>query len=219
MTTTTTTHTSTAPAAPAAPAVAVPPTALPPTTGRDAALIGILAGTAEAVAAESFRARVSFTATGRAIGEVATEVTARQHTFVVDEPASLGGQDAATNPVEYALGAFLGCQVVTYRFWAAQLGVQVDSLEATAVGDLDVRGFFGLDDSVRPGFSEVRVEVRVSGPESEERYAELQDAVDRHCPVLDLFANRTPVRTTLRVAGPTSAGATARIDGTDGPAA
>ena len=32
------------------PAVAVPPTALPTTTGRDAALIGILAGTAEAVA-------------------------------------------------------------------------------------------------------------------------------------------------------------------------
>ena len=126
MTTTTTTHTSTAPAAPAAPAVAVPPTALAHTTGRDAALIGILAGTAEAVAAESFRARVSFTATGRAIGEVATEVTARQHTFVVDEPASLGGQDAATNPVEYALGAFLGYLTGTC---AAGIFLVMDALE------------------------------------------------------------------------------------------
>jgi hypothetical protein len=43
----------------------------------------------------------------------------------------------------------------------------------------------------------VRVTVRVSGPETPERYAELREAVDVHCPVLDLFGNATPVSTRL----------------------
>ncbi len=168
---------------------------------RDASLIGILAATAEAVGAEPARAQVHFTATGRGVGKVATEVTSRRHTFSVDEPPTLGGDDEHTNPVEYALGSLLGCQVVTYRFWAAHLGIQVDTIELSAVGDLDVRGFFGLDAAVRPGFSEIRVEARLSGPETAERYADLQRAVEEHCPVLDLFTNRTPVRSTLVVDG------------------
>ncbi|HQY34733.1 MAG TPA: OsmC family protein [Actinotalea sp.] len=166
---------------------------------RDASLVGIIAATAGAVAQDASRGLVAFTATGTATGSVATDVRTRQHGFVVDEPASLGGDDSATNPVEYALGAFIGCQVVTYRFWAAHLGIRLDDVSITAVGDLDVRGFFGLDDSVRAGFTEVRLDVRLSGPETAERYAELQAAVDAHCPVLDLFANPTPVRTVVSV--------------------
>jgi len=46
---------------------------------------------------------------------------------------------------------------------------------------------------VRPGFGAVRLDIRISGPETEERYQELRAAVDEHCPVLDLFANATPV--------------------------
>ncbi|HWS58830.1 MAG TPA: OsmC family protein [Actinotalea sp.] len=166
---------------------------------RDASLLGIIAATGEAVAQDATRAQVRFAATGRSTGAVATDVRSRQHTFVVDEPASLGGDDSSTNPVEYALGAFIGCQVVTYRFWAAHLGIRLDDVRVEAVGDLDVRGFFGLDDAVRAGFTEVRLDVRLSGPESGERYAELQRAVDAHCPVLDLFANATPVRTSVTV--------------------
>ena len=66
-----------------------------------------------------------------------------------------------------------------------------------------MRGFFGLaesDDGVRAGFQEVRVVVRVSGPETPERYRELQDAVDAHCPVLDLTRSPTPVVTRVELA-------------------
>jgi hypothetical protein len=56
--------------------------------------------------------------------------------------------------------------LITYRFWAEQLGIAFDSLTVRVEGDLDIRGFFGFDDAVRPGFSAVRIEVTVSGPES-----------------------------------------------------
>jgi putative redox protein len=84
-------------------------------------------------------------------------------------------------------------EAITYRVWAAQLGIELDSVSVRVEGDLDLRGFFGLDDTVRPGFTAVRVEVSVSGPESAERYAELAARVDEHCPVLDLFKNPVPV--------------------------
>ena len=162
---------------------------------RTERLGAIITATAGAVAADPGNAGVVFRATGTSSGSVATDLTSRQHSYVVDEPASLGGDDSAANPVEYALGALISCQVVTYRFWAARLGIEVEDVRITAEGDLDVRGFFGLDEAVRPGFGQVRLDVQLTGPESDERYAELHAAVDAHCPVLDLFTNATPVVT------------------------
>jgi putative redox protein len=52
---------------------------------------------------------------------------------------------------------------------------------------------------VRPGFTGVRLELNPTGPESAERYQALADAVDAHCPVLDLFTNQTPVERRIAV--------------------
>ena len=164
---------------------------------RPERLGAIITATAGAVAENPGAGAGTFTATGTGSGWVATDVVSRQHAYVVDEPASLGGDDSAANPVEQALGALISCQVVTYRFWAARLGIRLDDVRITAVGDLDVRGFFGLDDAVRAGFGEVRLDVELVGPEAAERYEELHAAVDEHCPVLDLFTNPTPVVTRL----------------------
>lgn len=142
-------------------------------------------------------AKLTFTTGGTAAGSVASVITAGKHSFVIDEPAGLGGDDAGASPVEYALGALIACQVVTYRLYAHNLGIAFDSLTIDATGDLDVRGLFGLDDAVRPGFSGVRLSVHISGPESEARYRELYAEVAAHCPVQDLFSNPTPFETTL----------------------
>jgi hypothetical protein len=53
--------------------------------------------------------------------------------------------------------------------------------------------------SVRPGFSAVRVQVGITGPETPERYQQLAAAVDEHCPVLDLFRDPVPVDRTITV--------------------
>ena len=113
-------------------------------TERDERLAAIVTATTGAVGADPTLAAVQFSATGASTGWVATDLATRQHAFVVDEPASLGGDDSAPNPVEYALGALISCQVVTYRFWAARLGIRLDDVQITASGDLDVRGFFGV---------------------------------------------------------------------------
>ncbi|MEU4343157.1 OsmC family protein [Nocardia sp. NPDC023852] len=167
------------------------------TTIRRTPLNDIADATARAVADDLANALVVFRASGTPEGTVGSAVTLGKHTIRVDEPPALGGADTAPNPVEVYLASLIACQVVTYRFWAQRLGITIDDLAVTAEGDLDVRGFFGLDDAIRPGFQVVRVTVRVSGPETEQRYTELQQAVDAHCPVLDLTTGATPVDTTL----------------------
>ena len=140
------------------------------------------------------RARATFVAEHELVG--ATEVSVKVgsgHRLTVDEPAALGGADKAANPVEYALASLGSCQAITYRIWAEHLGIEVDSVSVRVEGDLDLRGFFGVDDTIRPGFTAVRIDVSVKGPESAERYQELATAVDQHCPVLDLFQNPVPV--------------------------
>jgi uncharacterized OsmC-like protein len=128
--------------------------------------------------------------------EVSVKVGSGHH-FRVDEPEGLGGGNIAANPVEYALASLGSCQAITYRVWAAQLGIRLDKLEVAVDGDLDLRGFFGSDDKVRAGFNAVRIQVNVSGPETPARYQELAAAVDAHCPVLDLFRNPVPVERKL----------------------
>ena len=157
----------------------------------------LIADTRKAVADDAANAQVVFAAEGTLVGVTEVDIKTGTHTFKVDEPPALGGANVAANPVQYALASLGSCQAITYRFWAAQLGIELDSLTVRVEGDLDIRGFFGFDDQVRPGFSAVRVEVSLAGPETADRYAELAAAVDEHCPVLDLFQNPVPVSRAL----------------------
>ncbi|OBA82003.1 osmotically inducible protein OsmC [Mycobacterium sp. 1164966.3] len=160
----------------------------------------LIAATDAVVAADKSKAQVVFQASAAAHDAVASTVTLGEYRVEVDEPPVLGGEGKAPNPVEYYLASLLSCQIVTWRFWAEKLGIAVDEITAHAEGDLDVQGFFGFDDAVRAGFHEVRVVVKVAGPETPERYRELQAAVDAHCPVLDLTRNVTPVTTRVEIA-------------------
>ena len=161
-------------------------------------LATVVHATKAALSADLAQAKATFEVHSNLVGptEVAVKVGSG-HTFAVDEPEALGGANAAANPVEYALAALGSCQAITYQVWAAQLGVKLHKVEIGVDGDIDLRGFFGIDDGVRPGFNTVRIRVSLSGPESEARYRELAAAVDAHCPVLDLFRNSVPVRREL----------------------
>ncbi|WEV77166.1 OsmC family protein [Janibacter cremeus] len=140
--------------------------------------------------------------TGSLVRGTATEVTlsARQHTFTIDEPAGLGGTDLGANPVEHLLGALASCTVITYQVWAEKLGLRLDGVDVALAGDIDLRGFFGTAEGVRPGFRGIDLEVTLTGPESDADYRRLEEAVATHCPVADNLTNGVPVRTTLELA-------------------
>ena len=161
----------------------------------------LITDTRKAISDDAASAQAVFTVHGTLVGVTEVDIRTGAHSFKVDEPASVGGANVAANPVQYALASLGACQAITYRIWAAQLGIDLDTVTVRVEGDLDLRGCLGVDDTARPGLSAVRVEVTVAGPESEERYAELAAAVDEHCPVLDLFQNPVPVSRELVTSG------------------
>lgn len=153
----------------------------------------------QAVTADAANAVAQFRAHATATDGPTSSIRINKHTLEQDEPEGFGGDDAAPGPVDYALAGLASCQIVVYKYWAAKAGVKIDSLKVDVEGDFDFRTMFGFEGGGRPGLSDVRVKVSITGPESEERYAELQKQVDEHCPVFDLFSNSTPVSTTLSV--------------------
>ena len=156
-----------------------------------------IAGIQQASEADPANAAVLVRAVGGSVTHTEQEFRTGKHRVRLDQPAGFTGEDKAPGPVEYALISLASCQVASAHFWGAKLGIEVDEVEVEAEADVDLRGFLGFDESVRSGFTGVRLNVTIKGPESAERYEELQAAVEAHCPVLDLFANPTPVTTTL----------------------
>lgn len=159
-------------------------------------LSSVIAGTRLVVTDNPALAHAAFAAHGTVVGVTEMDIRTGEHTFKVDEPVTLGGTDVGPSPFQYALGALASCLGITYCYWGAQLGISFDKLTVRVEGDADIRGFLGFEDTVRPGFSAVRASVSVTGPESDERYAELAAAAERHCPMLDVFRNPVPVTIT-----------------------
>jgi uncharacterized OsmC-like protein len=128
-----------------------------------------------------------------------SEVSLRQHNLTVDEPPALGGTDSGPNPVELILASLGTCQEITYRAYATALGIPLDKVSVTVEGDIDLRGFFAVDESVRAGYEAVRGTVHLESSASEEQLQQLRDVVNGHCPVLDIISQPVPVELDLKI--------------------
>jgi uncharacterized OsmC-like protein len=145
------------------------------------------------------RARVTVTVATETAGGMRCATTARGHVVHADEPRSFGGSDSAQSPVELLVSSLATCQAVTYRLWAAELGIDLGRVGVEVQGDLDLRGFLGMSD-VPAGYGAIRIHVTLEGPEPAARYRELAEAVDAHCPVYDVLARPIPIERSLSVA-------------------
>jgi uncharacterized OsmC-like protein len=128
-----------------------------------------------------------------------SEVSLRQHNLTVDEPPALGGTDSGPNPVELILAALGTCQEITYRAYATALGIPLDKVSVAVEGDIDLRGFFAVDESVRAGYEAVRATVHLESSAREEQLQQLRDVVNGHCPVLDIISQPVPVELDLKI--------------------
>lgn len=114
-----------------------------------------------------------------------SRVKAREFDIVVDQNKGMGGTDQGPRPGEYVLAALAACHEVTYRLYADALEIPLDEVSVSVTGHSDARGFFGLDDSVRAGFSHITGRIEVKSSASDSELSRLQQSVNQHCPVLD----------------------------------
>ncbi len=123
------------------------------------------------------------------------EDTSRTKAFVLegDEPAVLLGNDAGPNAVESVLQALASCLTVGFVYNAAAQGISVKSLEFDLEGNVDLHGFLGLSEDVRPGYEGIRLVYRVDCDAPPAKVAELWAHVKKTSPVLDIITNPVPV--------------------------
>ncbi len=144
---------------------------------------------------EPLRARSTFKSESRLGEGFRSDVKLRGHNLVVDEPQGIGGSDAGPTPVELLLAALGTCQEITYRAFATALGIPLEAIAVSVEGDIDFRGFFAIDESIRPGFQAIRVHAQITSSASDTDLERLRTVVNQHCPVLDML--QTPVPTEL----------------------
>ena len=101
----------------------------------------------------------------------------RRFSIDIDEPLELGGGNAYANPQEYLLAAFNACMMVGYTALCALQGISLQKLEITTEGDIDLRGFFGLDPAVAAGYRELQSRVVVKGDGTEEQFRKIHEMV------------------------------------------
>ena len=120
---------------------------------------------------------------------------ARAQTFTIDadHPEILVGADHGATPGELVLAALAACITAGIGNIAAARKVELHEVESTVEADADLRGVLGIDESVRNGFSAIRLSVRISGKAPAETLAEVVDQARARSAVFDMLTNGVPV--------------------------
>ena len=123
------------------------------------------------------------------------ENTGRKRALFVDadQPAFLAGSNTAPNSVEHLLHSLTSCLTTTLAYHASVQGIAIESIETSAEGDLNSKGFFGISDKVKKGYERIRVKMHVKSPASVEKLTELA----MHSPVYEMVSRAVPVDFTL----------------------
>ena len=168
--------------------------------GLDLAALG---ETVEAIQQNAELAKVSFDVTTRWTGQTGSETTvdgynlggeriARSHKIVADEPHELLGARPRAQSAGAADG---GRQRVHDRRLCRRRCDQrhhADQARDPHQGQLDLRGFLGLSDSVPPGYEAIDYEVRIGGNGTPEQFEEIHQNVMKTSP--NYFNLNRPIR-------------------------
>jgi uncharacterized OsmC-like protein len=115
--------------------------------------------------------------------------------FVMDagEAPVLLGNDEGANPVEYLLHALAACVTTSMVYHAAGQGIEIEAVESKIEGDIDLRGFLGIDPTVRNGYQRIRMSMKVKTNANERQWAKLVKLGPTFSPVFDSVTKGVPV--------------------------
>jgi uncharacterized OsmC-like protein len=111
-----------------------------------------------------------------------------------DYPNQFSGKGRGPTVCESCMGALAACLIQTIVAHATSKGVQIDSININVEGDVDMRGWTGISNDVRPGAQQFRVNMNIkSNNASKEEINELYEIGKRYSPAFDTLTNGTSV--------------------------
>ena len=123
------------------------------------------------------------------------EDDSREEPFVLYKRRTAGllGNNEGANPVEFLLHGLAGCVTTTFILHASARGVKVHELSTELDGDIDLNGLLGLDDTVTPGYQQIRIKMHVKADCSDEELEDLIATAKRRSPVCNTVLRPVPV--------------------------
>jgi uncharacterized OsmC-like protein len=114
--------------------------------------------------------------------EIGGQTVQREFKLQVDEPLELCGTNAFANPQEYLLAATNACMMVGYAAVAALMSIKLSKLELEISGDIDLRGFLGIDPAVPAGYQRLHYTVHLAGDATRQQLEKIHEIVQRTSP-------------------------------------
>ena len=155
--------------------------------------VDYLMETIDAVAADPGKGIVSFNVKSAWKGQTKSEhkvesyqlggeTIRRSFAIQCDEPVELCGENTAANPQELLMSALNACMMVGYVAGCAMRGITLEQLLLETQGELDLRGFLGIDEKVKPGYDALQVKVTIRGNGTPAQYREVHESVLKTSP-------------------------------------
>ena len=115
----------------------------------------------------------------------------------VDEPLELCGTNQHPNPQETLLAALNACMMVGYTALCALEGIELEELRIETEGDIDLRGFLRIDETVKPGYEDIRYTVHIKGDGTPEQFENIHRTVMATSPNYFNLRNAIPLKSRL----------------------
>ena len=173
---------------------------------RNGVDVPTLFATLDAVKGQRELADFRFRATNRWISGTHSESTiggfygaggeqSHKQTFKLDgdHPQVLVGADQGPTPVEYLLHALATCLTAGVANIASARGIDLEEVESTVEGDINMLGLLGIDESVRNGYQGIRISFKIKGDAPEDKLEELIARSKSRSAVYDVLTNGVPV--------------------------
>lgn len=177
---------------------------------RNGVNVPVLFGTLDAVKDQPGRAAFQFRARNRWKSGTHSRTTingfygaGQEHqriaafSYDADHPAVLVGEDRAPTPVEFLLHALLACLTAGIGNIAAARGVELEEVESTIEGNINLLGLLGIDGNVRNGYESLRVSFRIKGNASQEDLKKIVFRSKDRSAVYDVLTNGVPTEITV----------------------
>jgi uncharacterized OsmC-like protein len=120
-------------------------------------------------------------------------------TLTSDYPEELGGMSKGPTVCEMCMASIASCISQTILAYATMMGVQLDSIGIETEGDVDIRGFTGVSEKVRPGAQEFRMNIHLeSKTASNDQLEKLHELGKRFSPAIDTLTHGTIIKTTYK---------------------
>jgi uncharacterized OsmC-like protein len=121
------------------------------------------------------------------------------YTLASDYPNEMGGMNKSPTVCEMCMASIGSCISQTIVAYATMIGVQLDSISIKTEGDVDIRGFTGVSEDVRPGAQEFRMDIHLeSKTASKEQLEKLYELGNRFSPAIDTMKHGTTIKTTYK---------------------